>query len=65
MELLIIIGVVFFLALLMQGRSAAVEETQHIVVVQARPQSTGCLPAVMFVLGIVVTVVVLSGMLPG
>ena len=64
MELLIIIGVMFFLALLLQGRPAVAEETQHIVIVQARPQSSGCMPIVMFVLGLIVAVIVLGRALP-
>ena len=64
MELLLIIGAMFFLALLMQRSPAAAEETQHIVVVQARPQSSGCMPIVMFVLGAIVAVVLLGGALP-
>jgi hypothetical protein len=63
MELLLIIGAMVFLAVLAQGQAVATEETQPIIIVQARPQSSGCMPAVMFVLGAAAAVVVLSGIL--
>jgi hypothetical protein len=63
MELLLIIGTMFFLALLIQRGSASTEETQHIVVVQARPQTTGCFPLAMFLLGALIAAIVVGRLL--
>lgn len=60
-SLLLVLGLMFVLVLLIQGHQAAIQDSQPIVVIQSRPEASGCLPFVAFLLGLIVAALLLGG----